>query len=247
MSERDDMNRRRHKPTLLGLEDDGRDLFGLAAHKLNTPIAALRGFITTLLQRSGQLDEETTRQFHTVMLAQTDKLQGMVRDFLALARVQGGIEAMAHSMRPRDLLIELMDDLKADGTRLKGSGDLDVKVSGDSELVRMALRPLVENALVYGPRTQPVVVSVKVSKERVRWEVRDAGTRLSSEQVAQLFRPFTRADATVERRGSGAGLGLTLARAYAEALHGQVGGQVDEGGTVFWLDLPVLKNEGVGE
>jgi signal transduction histidine kinase len=63
--------------------------------------------------------------------------------------------------------------------------------------------------------------------------------------VAQLFRPFTRADSAVERRGSGAGLGLTLARAYAEALQGQVGGQVDGDGTVFWVDLPVLKQDDI--
>jgi signal transduction histidine kinase len=239
------MTERPKGPSLLGMEDDGRDLFGLAAHKLNTPIAALRGFITTLIQRGEQLDADTTKQFHGVMLAQTDKLQGMVRDFLALARVQGGIQPMIHTMRPRDLLIELIDDLKADSTRVKGSGDLDVKVAGDSELVRMTLRPLVDNALTYGPRSQPVVVSVRVGPERVRWEVRDAGTRLSSEQVAQLFRPFTRADSAVERRGSGAGLGLTLARAYAEALQGQVGGQVDGDGTVFWLDLPVLKQDDI--
>jgi signal transduction histidine kinase len=237
------MTQRRQGPSLLGLEDDGRDLFGLAAHKLNTPIAALRGFIATLLQRGDQLDPETVRQFHTVMLAQTDKLQSMVRDFLALARVQGGVQAMAHTMRPRDLLIELIDDLKSEGSRVKGAGDLDTKVTSDAELVRVALRPLVENALTYGARTEPVVVSVVVADERVRWEVRDAGTWLTTEQVAGLFRPFTRADAAVERRGSGAGLGLTLARAYAEALGGQVGGRVDEDGTVFWLDLPMLKSE----
>ena len=38
-------------PSLLGLEEDGRDLFGLAAHKLNTPLACIRGFVSTLLQR----------------------------------------------------------------------------------------------------------------------------------------------------------------------------------------------------
>jgi signal transduction histidine kinase len=237
------MTDRRQGPTLLGLEDDGRDLFGLAAHKLNTPIAALRGFIATLLQRGDQLDPETVKQFHTVMLAQTDKLQSMVRDFLALARVQGGIQAMPHTMRPRDLLIELIDDLGSESSRVKGAGDLDVKVTSDAELVRVALRPLVENALTYGARTEPIVVSVVVEGERVRWEVRDAGTWLTTEQVAGLFRPFTRADTTVERRGSGAGLGLTLARAYAEALRGQVGGRVDEDGTVFWLDLPMLEIE----
>jgi len=237
------MTQRRRGPSLLGLEDDGRDLFGVAAHKLNTPIACLRGFITTLLQRSDQLDADTVKQFHTVMLAQTERLQGMVRDFLALARVQGGIVPMAHSMRPRDLLIELIDELGSEGARVKAAGDLDQKVSGDAELVRMALRPLVENAVTYGPRSEPVVVTVSVGPRRIRWEVGDRGRRLSPDQLDQIFRPFIRADATIERRGSGAGLGLTLARAYAEALQGQVGGRVDKNGTVFWLDLPVLITE----
>jgi signal transduction histidine kinase len=236
------MTQPRHQPTLLGLPDDGRDLFGVAAHKLNTPIACLRGFITTLLQRGDQLDAETITQFHNVMLAQTERLQGMVHDFLALARVEGGLEPTSDAMRPRDLLIELLEELGAEG-RVKGSGDLDVKIAGDSELVAMALRPLVDNALTYGPRKQHVVVSVQVGEDRVRWEVRDKGQRLSAEEIGQLFRPFTRAEEMVERRGSGAGLGLTLARAYAEALRGEVGGRVDPDGTVFWLDLPILTSE----
>ena len=53
-------------------------------------------------------------------------------------------------MRPRDLLIELIDDLGSEGSRVKGAGDLDVKVTSDAELIRVALRPLVENALTYG-------------------------------------------------------------------------------------------------
>jgi signal transduction histidine kinase len=240
--EREEMTQRR-RASLLGLEDDGRDLFSLAAHKLNTPIAGLRGFVTTLLQRGDQLDGETIRQFLDVMLAQTDRLQSIVRNFLALARVQGGIDPTVKPLRPRDLLIELIDQLGSEGSRVKGDGDLDVVTSTDVELLRMALLPLIENALLYGPRLKQVRVSVTVGDERVRWEVRDAGTRLSQEDVDQLFRPFTRASPAVERRGSGAGLGLTLARAYAEALHGTVGGRVEQDGTVFWVDLPVSPRE----
>jgi signal transduction histidine kinase len=232
----------RRGATLLGLEDDGRDLFSLAAHKLNTPIAGLRGFVTTLLQRGDQLDGEIIQQFLNVMLAQTDRLQSIVRNFLALARVQGGIDAVVKPLRPRDLLIELVDQLGPEGDRVNGDGDLDVVVDTDVELLRMALLPLIENALLYGPRLQRVQVTVRVVDERVSWEVRDAGTRLSQEDVDQLFRPFTRASPTVERRGSGAGLGLTLARAYAEALHGTVGGRVERDGTVFWVDLPVMES-----
>ncbi len=230
-------------PSLLGLEEDGRDLFGLAAHKLNTPLACIRGFVQTLLQRGDQLDGETVQQFLQLVLTQVDRLQGLVRDFLLLARVSGGIEALARPLRPRDVLLNLVDDLGTEGVRVQSSGDVDVEIVGDAELVRMALRPLVENGLVYGPRLGMVTVKVTAESERSRWKVHDTGTRLSSEAMSELFRPFIRSDEPIERRGSGAGLGLTLARAYAEVLGGSVGGRVDENGTVFWLDIPTPTSE----
>src|SRR6266545_4659093 len=208
-------------PSLLGLEEDGRDLFGLAAHKLNTPLACIRGFVQTLLQRGDQLDSETIQQFHQLVLTQVDRLQGLVRDFLLLARVSGGIEALTRPFQPNEVLLNLIDDLGTEGVRVESAGDM------DAELVRMALRPLVENGLVYGPRLGMVTVTVTASGERSRWEVHDAGRRLSSEAMSNLFRPFIRSDEPIERRGSGAGVGLTLKRAYAEGLGGTVGGRVD--------------------
>jgi signal transduction histidine kinase len=230
-------------PSLLGLEEDGRDLFGLAAHKLNTPLACIRGFVQTLLQRGDQLDAETVQQFLQLVLTQVDRLQGLVRDFLLLARVSGGIEALTRPFRPRDVLLNLVDDLGTEGVRVQPAGDVDVEIVGDAELVRMALRPLVENGLVYGPRLGMVTVRVSADPGRSRWEVHDTGTRLSSEAMSELFRPFIRSDEPIERRGSGAGLGLTLARAYAEVLGGGVGGRVDEHGTAFWLDIPTPTSE----
>src|SRR6266540_381237 len=198
-------------PSLLGLEEDGRDLFGLAAHKLNTPLACIRGFVSTLLQRGNDLDRETTQQFLQLVLTQVDRLQDLVRDFLLLARV---------------------------------NGDVDAEVVGDAELVGLALRPLVENGLVYGPRLGMVTVTVDIGQQATRWEVHDGGSRLTSEALDQLFKPFKRSDEPVERRGSGAGLGLTLARAYAEAMGGSVGGRVDEHGTVFSIEIPTKLYEG---
>jgi signal transduction histidine kinase len=231
-------------PSLLGLEEDGRDLFGLAAHKLNTPLACIRGFVSTLLQRGDQLDAETIQQFLQLVLTQTDRLQGLVRDFLLLARVNGGVEALARPFRPRDVLLNLVDDLGAEGVRVRFAGDLDPEVVGDAENVKLALRPLVENGLEYGPRLGMVTVTVTAGPEATRWEVHDGGLRLTNERISELFRPFTRSDEPVERRGSGAGLGLTLARAYAEVLGGSVGGKADDHGTVFWIEVPAPAAEG---
>src|SRR6266545_4240461 len=178
-------------PSLLGLEEDGRDLFGLAAHKLNTPLACIRGFVSTLLQRGNDLDRETTQQFLQLVLTQVDRLQDLVRDFLLLARVNGGVAALARPFRARDVLLKLIDELGTEGVRVQPAGDVDAEVVGDAELVGLALRPLVENGLVYGPR-----------------------------------------------------LGITLARAYAEAMGGSVGGRVDEHGTVFSIEIPTKLYEG---
>jgi signal transduction histidine kinase len=226
-------------PSLMGLEEDGRDLFGLAAHKLNTPLATIRGFVSTLLQRGDQLDTETVQQFLELILTQTDRLQDLVRDFLLLARADAGIEARAWRYLPRTLLLELADNLGTEGVRVRYAGDVDAEIVGDGELIMLALRPLVENGLTYGPRLGMVTVTVEAGAEVTTWEVHDSGYRLTNERISQLFRPFTRSDEPVERRGSGAGLGLTLAKAYAQVLGGQVGGRADAQGTVFWIKVPV--------
>jgi signal transduction histidine kinase len=230
-------------PSLLGLEEDGRDLFGLAAHKLNTPLACIRGFVSTLLQRGEQLDAETVQQFLQLVLTQTDRLQGLVRDFLLLARVNGGIEALARPFHARDVLLTLVDDLSEEGVRVRFAGDVDAEVVGDAELVKLALRPLVENGLAYGPRLGMVTVTVAAAPEHTRWEVHDGGSRLTNERISELFRPFTRSDEPVERRGGGAGRGVSQARAYAQVLGGTVGGRADEHGTVFWVEVPVPATE----
>jgi two-component system, OmpR family, sensor histidine kinase KdpD len=231
-------------PSLLGLEEDGRDLFGLASHKLNTPLACIRGFVSTLLQRGNDLDRETSQECLQLVLTQADRLQGLVRDFLLLARVNGGVAVRARPYRPRDLLLNLIDELGTEGVRVQPAGDVDTEVVGDTELVGIALRPLVENGLMYGLRLGTVTVTVTGDAGVTRWEVHDGGSRLTSAALEQVFKPFERSDEPAERRGSGAGLGLTLTRAYAEAMGGSAGGRVDEHGTTFWIEIPARPYEG---
>ena len=71
-----------------------------------------------------------------------------------------------------------------------------------------------------------------------RWEVVDQGTWLAGEDIEPLFRPFQRSESPLERRGSGAGLGLTVARSAAGAVGGTAGGEVRGRTTVFWLAVP---------
>jgi len=69
---------------------------------------------------------------------------------MLLARVSGDIKALPRPFRPRDVLLNLVDDLGMEGARVRSAGDIDVGIVGDAELVRMALRPLVETVLSTG-------------------------------------------------------------------------------------------------
>jgi two-component system sensor histidine kinase KdpD len=111
-------------------------------------------------------------------------------------------------------------------------------LAGQAELIQLALRPLVENGLLFGPRLGMVVITVTANPEHSLWEVHDTGRRLTDEQIVGLLQTYTRSDEQVERRGSGAGMGLMLSRVYAEVLGGQVGGKVHVHGTVFWVKVP---------
>ena len=71
-----------------------------AAPKLDTPLAASRGFVSTLLQRGDQLDNETVQQFLSLVLTQTDRLQGLVRDFPAAGQVQRRDRGLASRSGP---------------------------------------------------------------------------------------------------------------------------------------------------
>jgi two-component system, OmpR family, phosphate regulon sensor histidine kinase PhoR len=193
---------------------------------------------STLQQRVDELDIETVKSYLQLILTQTDRIQALVRDLLLLARVSGDIAVLSRPFHPRDLLLPMIDDLGEEAARVRTIGHTNRQMVGDAELVLQVVRPLVENALIHGPRSGLVTVSVTVMGDRSLWEVHDGGTRISPEAIDSLFRPFTCADNPVERRGPGTGLGLTLARAYAETLHGTVGARVDEAGTVFWLDVP---------
>ena len=236
-ADRDDMVSVRG-PSLLGLEEDGRNLYGIIAHKLNTPVWTIRGFVTTLLKRGEELDSESVQQFLRLILIQTDRILALDRELLLLAGFDGGIQTLIRPCRPRDLLLSLSDEFGEERSRIRLAGDLDAELVCDAELIKQALDPLVRNGLLYGPRLGMVTLTVTISPEVSRWAVHDTGSRLTSERISQLFRPFPPFSEPIERRGSGAGLGLALATKYAEVLNGTVAGRVDDHGTVFWLDVP---------
>lgn len=225
------------RPSEVGSGMPSPEALALAAHKLNTPVACIHGFVLTLLQRGDQLDAATRQEFLQTVLAQSTRLQVMLRDFLLLLRIQAGAAPVYAPVSPQAVFDDVCDQLGERAVRVRLTGDLRAQAITDATLVGAALRALVDNALTYGPRDEEVSVHVAIDASGSRWEVRDGGAWLSQEVLDRLFVPFQRAEEPVERRGEGAGLGLAVARAAMQAVGGQVGGSLERT-TTFWLTVP---------
>lgn len=105
----------------------------------------------------------------------------------------------------------------------------------DSEMMKVAVRNVIENALKYShAQSKPVTVSLAHDENKVLLKIKDDGIGIPSEDLAFVFEPFYRADRARSKKIKGYGLGLSLCHRIIEAHGGQihVANNLDRGVTV---------------
>jgi len=116
-------------------------------------------------------------------------------------------------------------------------------ITTDPRRLHQVLVNLLGNALKFtdaGRVVLRVVPAGSAEQPRLRFEVRDSGIGISSEQMARLFQPFAQADASTARRYGGTGLGLSISKRLVELLGGTIGAESQLGvGSAFWVELPL--------
>ena len=157
----------------------------------------------------------------------TAKVEGLLETFDALLRI-GQIEAGARRARFQNLdLAEIAQDVvdafrpaaEAQGRALVARLDESLPLQGDRELLTQMIANCLDNALIHTPPGVRVEVVVARSPNGAMLSVADIGPGVPQHDLAKLFDPFFRSDAS--RTSPGSGLGLSLVSAIAE-MHGLV-------------------------
>ena len=202
----------------LGLVIENQRHFASAAsHQLRTPLTALR----LRLEQAQELvppDASVLADTLDASRAEADRLQEMVEQLLALARLEGGSTAtmsvnaseIAHSR------MEMWESLAAErGVRISGR----IAEHASCAVIDGALEQIVDNyidnALTVAPEGSEIVVSVVRSENHVVIDVIDAGPGLQPEQRDKAFERFWRGAATTNSAGTGLGLAIVLQLATA--------------------------------
>ena len=119
----------------------------------------------------------------------------------------------------------------------------------DRDRVAQVLDNYLSNALRYAPEGSRVVVTATPAERSVVLSVRDLGPGLTPEQQAQVFERFYRIDPSRSRALGGAGIGLAIVRALAEAMDGRAWAEsAGEGtGSTFFVALPTASTDGIAQ
>jgi signal transduction histidine kinase len=215
--------------TLRMLEADRdrlREFVADVSHELRTPIAALRMY--TELQRDGEVDDATRREFLDRSLDQIQRLDWLSTNLLDLSRIDAGIYPL--DIREGDLRDPVQAVVQAlSETAVEHGVSLSSTVPGepvemrfDRERIVQLMTNLIGNAIKFTPRAGAVSVLVEERPDDVLVEVIDTGAGIPADELPHIFERFYRGTNTGEARASGSGLGLAIVRSIVEMHDGQI-------------------------
>jgi two-component system, OmpR family, sensor kinase len=208
-----------------------------AGHELRTPVAVAKTELEAALRTN---DDERIRQSLVAALEEMDHLAQLADDLLLIARAgEGRLEVSRDDVEMRELLERTRqrfgDRAHEQGRDIVVTAPLDMKASLDPLRTRQALGNLVDNALRHG--AGDVKIAARGDAEAVEIDVSDSGPGFPPDLQPSAFERFARG--AEARSHGGAGLGLAIVRAIAEA-HGGTATIVDSpaGSTTVRLRMP---------
>lgn len=213
------------------------------SHELQTPIAIIKGYASTLAREDAHWDVATLRDRLRAIEEESDRLSHLVGNLLYASRIQAGGLTMERAE------LDLAEMTRAVVRRFAArSPNLDLRVRfpahcplvlADRERIEEVLMNLLDNAVKYSPRGQRIRVRGQVSDDEVIVHVIDAGAGIPLRERARIFERFQRVENTAARRTQGAGLGLYICRAIVEAHGGHIWVRSTLGrGSIFSFALP---------
>lgn len=209
-------------------------------HNLRTPLASIKASVSTLLAHS-DLEPRTRDELLTTAQGETERLERLVAKVLHLSRIRSG-----HVVVQREP-VDIAELVRTALRTMQSSADRDVRLVSDTigitivrldpTLVEVAVSCLIENALRYAPDDDGIVVKSAVLDGECRISVIDHGPGIPPAQRKHVFAEFVRGEGV--RDATGAGVGLTIARAFVRGHGGEI--TIDDtpgGGATFVMTLP---------
>jgi two-component system phosphate regulon sensor histidine kinase PhoR len=229
------------------LEQLRREFVANVSHELKTPLTSISAYAETLLD--GAVDDaEHNRIFLMRIEEQAERLQGLIIDLLALARLDA--DDSPYELAPVDIGPVLTASVQAHQAvaeakrvqlEIHPPAD-ELQVFADPEGIRTIIDNLLDNALNYTPAGGQVSVRWTPDADCLQIEVADTGIGIAKEHQARIFERFFRIDKARSRELGGTGLGLAIVKHLCQVFGGSISvtSQMGQGSTfIVRLQQPI--------
>jgi len=204
---------------LAGFVGGQKRFLGDVAHELCSPIARIQVALGILEQRADPKQKPYLDDLHE----EVQQMSQLVNELLSFSKASFGEKYVQPApVRVKDLIESATKRESSVATLIEIVAPGELWVRGDAELLRRALANLVRNAVRHAGEAGPIRVVAAPEGERVAISVVDGGQGVPEADLAKIFDPFYRLDASRDRATGGVGLGLTIVKSCVEACGGTV-------------------------
>lgn len=247
-------------------EEQRSTFISVISHELQTPIAIIKGYASTLARTNAVLEPEALRSRLIAIEEEADRLNKLVGNLLYASRIQSGglqmdiapldlpplIESVVRRLQSKYVVAPLVGTRGESANINMGArgefGDVNVTldlppnlptVMADRDRIEEVLQNLLDNAVKYSPRQRNFAVACRATGDEVIVSVSDVGMGISLREQEHIFDRFHRVGNRIAQTTPGVGLGLYICRAIVEAHGGHIWVEsVLRKGSTFSFSLP---------
>jgi signal transduction histidine kinase len=215
------------------------------SHEIRTPMNGILGFAQILEMKN--LDDAQKLEFINLLKSSGQRLINTINDIIEISKIEAGESKVSLAEVNIGDLMQFHYNVYRHEAQAKG---LDLIISGPEEeksVVSKTDRPkldsiignLMKNALKFTAKGS-IELGSFVEDDSVVFYVKDSGRGIPSNRMDIIFDRFVQADDGLNRKHEGSGIGLSIVKAYVEALHGKIWVQSEVGkGSTFFFSIPV--------
>jgi PAS domain S-box-containing protein len=218
------------------------------SHEIRTPMNGILGFANLLKQPN--LSGEENKQYVDIILKSGERMLNIINDIVDISKIESGTMEMKMmdvdvNEQMNELFAFFKPEAKSKGLDLRLKLDLSAQHSiceTDGEKMAAVLTNLIKNAIKYTDAGSIEMACEYISKDHkpyLKFSVKDTGIGIAKERQKAIFDRFIQADIDDVYARQGAGLGLSISKAYIDMLDGEIHVESEKGkGSHFYFLIP---------